>query len=146
MTKEFFKTLLDALLHVLITIGKLFLIPFNLWVKSVERLVEQKKSGLCDLASTKGLWPFLSYLKNITLEFNFDAVNFLSYPVGILFSFVVLAKGGAVAWIIMLINLYFFPIYVSLTRDFFQLAVLPFRKLIDWLKKPAQYLEINDKK
>ena len=133
------------------------ILKFNiyLWKKSITRLVEQKQSGVYDLDSIKGLWPFLSYIKNIIIDFCFDAAILLCFPVGIIaasYSFVhdwiVMQSfvSGFNEFITVLVASYLAPIVISLARDILQLIILPFRKFIDWVRKPAQYLEINEKK
>lgn len=151
MENKLVKTLLGALLHTLVTIGKFFLTPFNLWLKAAERLVEQKENGSIDLRQIKGFWPMLSYLKRFFLDFLLDALSLLAYPLGVLWAFIgffidvvnlsfVLALSGFIATVI---TVYFLPLLFSLYRDLCVLCLLPIRKFLDWAKKPAQYLEIN---
>lgn len=40
---------------------------------------------------------------------------------------------------------YFTPLFISYLHDCTVLALLPIKKLIDWFKKPAQYLELKNK-
>lgn len=151
MENKLVKTLLGALLHTLVTIGKFFLTPFNLWLNAAERLVEQKENGSIDLRQIKGFWPMLSYLKRFFLDFLLDALSLLAYPLGVLWAFIaffmdvvdvsfVLALSGFIATVI---TVYFLPLFFSLYRDLCVLCLLPIRKFLDWAKKPAQYLEIN---
>ena len=43
----------------------------------------------------------------------------------------------------MLIGCYFIPLSIAFARDILQILILPFRKYIDWAKKPAQHMEID---
>lgn len=150
MNNKFVKLLCDASLHTLLVIVKLLLIPYNLWIKSMERLVAQKESGMLDLSKITGLWPLFSYLKRLCLEFILDAVSFLAYPIGIIVSFYFFFStvsydfgDATVVFIGALLVAYAWPLLMSLLRDYIQLCLLPIYKLIDWFKKPAQYLEID---
>ena len=149
MENKLVKMLVDALLHTLLTIGKFFLTPYNLWLNAAERLVEQKKTGSVDLRQIKGFWPMFSYLKRFFLDFLLDAFTLLAYPIGVIVAFVVFFMeiknfGSAVGlFVTALFVVYFFPLFFSLFRDLCMFLLLPFRKFLDWARKPAQYLEIN---
>lgn len=152
LPQNFVNQLVDALLHVLISIVRLILLPFSLWVKSIGKLAEQKKNGLLNLETITGLWPFFSYCKRLTLDFIFDAVTFLLYPLGVLYyivSFISdVADGlpfvdGLEMLLIALIGLYLTPLFVAFFHNAFVLVLLPIRKLIDWFKKPAQQVDLN---
>ena len=149
MENKVVKMLLDALIHTLVTIGKFFLTPYNLWLNAAERLVEQKQTGSVDLRQIKGFWPMFSYLKRFFLDFLLDAFTLLAYPIGVIVAFVLFfmeIKHFGVAFsgfIASLFVVYFFPLFFSLFRDMCMFFLLPIRKFLDWAKKPAQYLEIN---
>lgn len=150
MDNKFVKLLVDASLHTLLVIVKLLLIPYNLWIKSMERLVAQKESGMLDLSKITGLWPLFSYLKRLCLEFFLDAISFLAYPVGLIYAFYCFFSTvgdsfelASVEFIGVVIGTYMYPMLMSLLRDSIQFCLLPIAKLIDWFKKPAQYLEID---
>lgn len=146
MENKYVKLILDAAIHTLLTVVKLiFLTPLNLWLKTVERLANQKELGLLNLSNISGLWPFFSYIKRILTEFMFDAICFLSYPIGFLLGIIDMFRVDFSIGIGELLFVYFMmPIIMNLLRDGLQLALLPIRKLIDWFRKPAQYLEVND--
>jgi len=46
-------------------------------------------------------------------------------------------------FITTLVVCYFAPLYYSLLRDFIQILILPFRKFLDWAKKPAQHMDFR---
>ena len=149
MKKDIATVFKFVLYNLIIYILKL---PYALFKKSITRLALLSKKGTLSITETGSKWPFISWLKTYLLDFMFDAIIFLAYVVG--YPFIVLtaiysmfegvdfqyAAGGLVS---AAIGLYFAPIGISIARDILQLLVLPFRKFIDWAKKPAQHMDIN---
>ena len=111
--------------------------------------------GSLSVAKSTSKWPFLSWIKTYVLDFGFDASTFLLYVIGfpiIALSFVMNifdigpydTFGNQVGTHIgLVISVYFMPIAIALSKDIFQILILPFSKYIDWAKKPAQHQEIN---
>lgn len=157
LPENFVKNLIDALLHVLCSILKLILLPFNLWVKAITRLADQREKGFLNLSTITGLWPFFSFCKRLLIDFIFDAVAFLAYPVGVVVAIIIMIIGFTetnmfytagdvfLGFIISLIVIYIYPIFMALAHDFLVLMLLPIRKLIDYWRKPAQQLDIDYK-
>ena len=157
LPENFVQSLLNALIHVGNAIVKLLLLPFNLWVKAIVRLADQKERGLLNISSINGLWPFFSFCKRLLIDFIFDAVAFLAYPVGVVVAIIVMIIGFTetnmfytagdvfLEFIISLIVIYIYPIFMALAHDFLVLMLLPIRKLIDYWRKPAQQLDIDYK-
>ena len=152
LPQNFLKQLLDATMQVLLALLKIILLPFNLWVKSIGNLAEQREKGLLDLNKITGPWPFFTFCKRLFIDVILDVVSFLSYPVGVLVAFVafivVLVDDAdffeaIAAFTGSLVIAYFVPVYTALLNNLFKLMLLPLGKLVDWLKKPAQQLDIN---
>lgn len=141
-------TISNAFIHALLSILKLvFLTPYNIWMKSASSLEKQMKEKSLDLKNISGIWSILSFIKRVLLDFIFDAAVLLVFPVGIVLAFVDLFNVGFEPFLIGLILTYFVcPWIISLMHDLTKIAIMPVRKLIDWFAKPAQYLEINEKK
>lgn len=151
---NFAKQLVDALLHVLITIGRVFALPLSLWIKSTSKLVAQKQEAALDMNKIDSPWPFFSWVKRWIIDFFFDALAFVSYPLGVIIALITfistliyaeefgLATGS---FIISIVSTYFAPLFISYLHDCTVMALLPIKKLIDWFKKPAQYLELKNK-
>jgi len=78
------KHFLPALTFVLREFLKILLLPYNLYCKSIERLIETKESSALSIEKSSSNWPFLSFLKRLLLEFLFDAITLLVYPIGII--------------------------------------------------------------
>jgi hypothetical protein len=98
MNNEFVNKLVQALVHSVLSILKfIFLTPLNLWLKAVERLSAQKAAGTLEMANIHSEWPLLSYVKRFNLDFLFDAIAFLAYPLGLLYSVYVGFDMGALA-------------------------------------------------
>ena len=130
-------------------------LPYALFKKATNRLSKMSDKGSLSVEKSTSKWPFLSWLKTYVLDFGFDASTFLCYVVG--FPLIGLSLvmdifdlnayytfGDAVgAHIGMLIGCYFIPLSIAFARDIFQILILPFRKYIDWAKKPAQHMEID---
>ena len=157
---NFAKQLVDALLHVLITIGRVFALPLSLWIKSTTKLVAQKQEAALDMNKIDSPWPFFSWVKRWIIDFLFDALAFVSYPLGVITAFITFFTtvtevvndkrewyfGIAIgAFIVSIVSTYFAPLFISYLHDCTVLALLPIKKLIDWFKKPAQYLELKNK-
>ncbi len=152
LPQNFLKQLLDATMQVLLALLKIILLPFNLWVKAIGNLAEQREKGLLDLNKITGPWPFFTFCKRLFIDVILDVVSFLSYPVGVLVAFVafivVLVDDvdffeAIAAFSGSLVIAYLVPVYTALLNNLLKLMLLPFRKLVDWLKKPAQHLDIN---
>ena len=159
---NFAKQLVDALLHVLITIGRVFALPLSLWIKSTSKLVAQKQEAALDMNKIDSPWPFFSWVKRWIIDFFFDALAFISYPLGVITAFIAFFSEltfyneftdkrewyfglATVSFIISIVSTYFTPLFISYLHDCTVLALLPIKKLIDWFKKPAQYLELKNK-
>ena len=150
------KLTVDATLHVVYAIVKLIVLPINLWAKAVARLAEQKNKGLLDVNNIRGIWPFFSYIKRLLVEFLFDAISFLSYPVGIVSAivalFIYIVIHGEQLWIAIIFTgwiiliVYVIPVAMALCRDTFQLLLLPINKIINWFRKPLQQIDIDIRK
>ena len=150
------KLTVDATLHVVYAIVKLIVLPINLWAKAVARLAEQKNKGLLDVNNIRGIWPFFSYIKRLLVEFLFDAISFLSYPVGIFSAivalFIYIVIHGEQLWIAIIFTgwiiliVYVIPVAMALCRDTFQLLLLPVNKIINWFRKPPQQIDIDIRK
>lgn len=140
--------ILDSILKVLEFI---FVWPFSVWLKAVDRVNAAKRSDSLNLRNINNRWPMLTYLKRFFFEYLFDAVSVLSYIVGILVALFLFFKGisisfgvAAGAFFGAIIVTYFFPVYNSMIRDLLQLTFVgPIRKFVSWIDKPAQYLDIN---
>ena len=148
MNKQFKDQIIGAMTHFLYNffVYFIFLVPFDLWKKATIRLYEQKNEGTINLSSISGLWPFLSFLKAFVLEFLLDGFIFITYFIGPIIAIINLINTGSPSeFISILIGAYFFPIVLSLYRDFIQIALLPIRKFLDWARKPAQYLDLEIK-
>ena len=137
-----------ALIHALYSIVYfLFIIPFDMWVKAIERLALQKENGSLQLSRISSPWPFLSFLKALLLEFLFDFLIFIWYAVGLIIAIITLIKTGSVtAFLLGVVSTYYAPVTFTIARDFFQLCLLPIRKFISWCRKPAQYFDLNMQK
>jgi len=138
--------LINALVHTLYTFFAylLFIVPFDLWKKALVRLSNQKKNKSLSIDNIKGLWPFLSFIKVFILEFAFDGLIFSSYFIGFVVGIITWINDGAFSdFITMVVGSYFAPIPLSLLRDLIQLSTLPFKKFLNWLSKPAQFMDLE---
>ncbi len=143
---------LDAILDSILKILEfIFVWPFSVWLKAVERINTVKRNDSLSLRNINNRWPMLTYLKRFFFEYLFDAVSVLSYIVGILVALFLFFKGisisfgvAAGAFFGAIVLFYFFPVFNSILRDWLQLTFVgPIRKFVSWIDKPAQYLDIN---
>ena len=163
MIQDFFNNVAKhALLQIINVILYILRLPFDLWIKAITRLAQQNNNGFMKLSSIEGPWPFFSFIKRLCLEFAFDAIAVLSYPLGALVTvyyffdnlITPIANGffsietfsiAVIAFIGGLITVYTFPIFMAGIHDLLQFVILPIRKLISWFRKPAQQLDIDVK-
>ncbi|MCQ2607997.1 MAG: hypothetical protein MJ197_04855 [Bacteroidales bacterium] len=140
------KLITEALGHFLYTIFNLIIIaPFTLWKKAGYRLIEQKKNDYLKLSKIEGSYSFLVFLKRLFFEFLLDAICFISYFVGICVSVYALVTDCFLSCLGVLLVSYYIPVLLTVKRDILQLLLLPVRKLINWLTKPAQYIDLEIK-
>ena len=133
-----------------------------MWIKSITKLVAQKQEAALDMNKLESPWPFFSWIKRWVIDFLFDALAFLAYPAGVVWAFVsffvnltyynefqnvrVWEFGDAIgSFFACLACTYFAPLAISFLHDFAVLSLLPIKKIIDWFKKPAQFLELKNK-
>lgn len=145
---SFGKQILNALIHFLYTfINFLFVLPYDLWKKAVVRLDSQYRNKTLHAATITSQWPFFSWMKRFVLEFLIDGLIFIWPLIAIIAPIIANSEldGGFLGFIIMLYALYFGgPFALSLLRDnIIVTLVLPFRKFLSWMSKPAQYLDIK---
>lgn len=146
MNDNLVNKIVQALVHSILSILKfIFVTPLNLWLKAIERLNAQKAAGTLEMANIQSEWPLLAYIKRFTLDFYFDAVAFLVYPLGVLVAFYDMFAVGFDCFVAEIIAIYFFPISIYIFHDLTVIALLPIRKLIDWFKKPAQHMDLDIK-
>ena len=145
----------------------LFVTPLKLWLKAADRIHAQKEAGSLNITNIQSDWPFLSYLKRFTLDFCFDAMAFLAYPLGFILAVWAGIDSGLIAakinewsdvgskvsvfwsfveeFFICLLLAYFAPLVCYILHDLFVVLLLPIRKFIDWAKKPAQQMDLDIK-
>lgn len=145
MNEPFSKQLIDACLHFLYRIVYvLFIVPFDLWRKAVERLSKQRKEKSLDITKIETQWPFLSFIKRFTLDFFIDGLIFIVPLIMVVIFIVGCSMDGFLMGLLSFIGSYFaLPVGFSLMRDFLTLTILPFRKFLSWCSKPAQYVDVN---
>lgn len=122
----------------------LFVCPFSFWKSATMRLYREcKRKTLMNFTGTSR-WPFLTFLKKIFFEFLIDGIMFISYFVGVIIVFVILIKGGGfIGFLGALIVTYYSPLGLSLIRDVVLLLLLPLRKFLSWVSKPAQQIDVD---
>ena len=117
--------------------------PFDLWRKAVSRLSKQRQEKSLDITKIDTQWPFLSFVKRFTLDFFIDGLIFI-VPLLMIIILIVGCMDDFLMGLFSFIGSYFaLPIGFSLMRDFVTLTILPFRKFLSWVSKPAQYVDIK---
>lgn len=147
-----------------------FISPFDLYVKVTKRLVEQQNNDFLRISKINSPFPIFVFFERFLTKFIFDFLSFMAYPVGILVGIFLFCgriyayfgmeeqyremmggfsgslEQGVIAFVLALICAYYIPILFQLTRDLIQFSLLPFKKLLSYLKKPAQYVYIKKEK
>jgi hypothetical protein len=156
MDKTFFsKTFVSAL----ITVGwrlvyLLFIVPWDLFVNACTRLAKMRENGALDLMKIKTQWPYLSFIKRVSIDFLYDAMIVLFYVLGPFVALYLMIRGfveggfgvGIGAFFSTLVIAYYSSVMWTLCRDMFVLCILPIRKFLSWCSRPAQYLELDNKR
>lgn len=145
---DFPHQLLNALIHFLYQfVNFLFVLPYHLWQKAVIRLDYQFCNKTLNVGKIDSPWPFFSWLKRFILEFLLDGLIFIWWLVALIFFFVDICGSGMSFWdyLSVLYLLYVSgPFVLSLLRDFIVTCILlPFRKFLSWVRKPAQYMDVK---
>lgn len=121
-------------------------------MRATERLSSLRGTNTFAVVGETSPWPFLTFLKRILFDFFFDGTIFISYFVGALLAVIFFFWYGVFGshgyhtfapFVVTIIGFYYYPMYVSWLRDLCYLAILPIRKLLNWLQKPAQQLTID---
>jgi len=143
--------IIDVLKHVLYNfiVYYLFVLPIDLWKKSVIRLHNQRTEGKLKIDSSKR-WPFLSFLVAFFFEFLIDTQIFLCYilgPIILLLGFLVSVSDsfvGAVGGLVVgALGIFWLPVIFTLQGEFLRMSLLPIKKFILWCDKPPQHLDID---
>lgn len=138
-----FANIVPALIQFFTTIGYfLFAVPFALWMRAVNNLAAQRKTGSLRIGTIKSPWPLFTFLKRLCIEFGCDAMAFIMYPLGIIAAIVVMISDSFGSGIIVLVASYYSPIIFAGARDTMILMLLPIRKLLDFFRRPAQTLDV----
>lgn len=145
MKPDFGETLKKATIQFFVGIGYfLFALPFSMWSKSLYKLAEQYENGTLRYCNIESPYPFFVYLKRLFFDFLFYALTFITYPVAIIVMLVIAINGNFAFGLLVLIGCYYLPIAFVYTRDCLMLfVVMPVRKFLSWLVKPAQYLDLT---
>ena len=144
--QSFGKNILTSLLYVLfyIFIYFLFILPFDFWRKAVNRLVQQKEKALLSAYRLRAPWPFFAFFKIYFVDFFLDALALLCYLFG---PFIALGFGlymkEPMLILSLLVAFYYAPLSLALFRDLLIVMLLPLRKTMSWLTKPAQYMDLE---
>ena len=141
--------IIDVLKHVLynIIVYYLFILPVDLWRKSVIRLHNQRTEGKLKINSSKR-WPFLSFLVAFFFEFLIDTSIFLCYilgPIGLVLGFLGMVSNSFTAavggLVVGAIGVLWLPVIFTLQGEFLRMSLLPIKKFILWCDKPPQHLD-----
>lgn len=145
-------------------INWIFVAPFKLYAKVVDRLADQQNSDYLNISKIDSPYPIFTYIDRMFTKFFFDFTTLLSYPIGALISVIAFGytiyghyqidelfrpefsttlKAALGLMIGILIITYYMPIFFQFMRDFVQFSLMPFKKFLSWLKKPAQYMYIK---
>lgn len=149
------QTIMKAFFYFANLLAFLFTCPWAFWLKATRRLSKLHEAhSISAFIGNESPWPFFSFIKKILYDCVFDGVIFIGYFVGVLYSIVnmvIYFEGGfwngILAFFATLLVTYFAPLWISCVRDVFTVViVLPFRKVVSWLYKPAQHLDLVVKK
>ena len=145
--KEFKDHLLNALISFFYNLFYLVVImPFDLWKKATIRLSEQRDAGKLDVDKISGILPFFRFLKNFIFEFLIDGIIFIAYIAGPIIAFIKLFTSRynkLEVFIGVILVAYFYPVVLSFFRDYLQLLIMPVKKFLSWVSKPAQYMDLT---
>ncbi|MBQ3944449.1 MAG: hypothetical protein II670_02420 [Alphaproteobacteria bacterium] len=149
------QTIISAFTHILYQIVYyVFILPFEVWSKAIKRLAAQRENKSLKFVEIKSQWPMFTFLKRWLIDFLFDALIaiiwiILLYNFFKRFDFFVSIPfkdsfgTGMKSLFFSLLAIYTAPVSIHLLRDLFILLLKPITKLLGWLNKPAQHLDIT---
>lgn len=149
------QTIITAFTHILYQIVYyVFILPFEVWSKAIKRLAAQRENKSLKFVEIKSQWPMFTFLKRWLIDFLFDALIaiiwiILLYNFFKRFDFFVSIPfkdsfgTGMKSLFFSLLAIYTAPVSIHLLRDLFILLLKPITKLLGWLNKPAQHLDIT---
>ncbi len=149
------QTIITAFTHILYQIVYyVFILPFEVWSKAIKRLAAQRENKSLKFVEIKSQWPMFTFLKRWLIDFLFDALIaiiwiILLYNFFKRFDFFVSIPfkdsfgTGMKSLFFSLLAIYTAPVGIHLIRDLFILLLKPITKLLGWLNKPAQHLDIT---
>ena len=133
-----------AALQCLHILSALVVAPCKFWAKSVDNLCAMKQDSYLDPRKLESELPFFAFIKRWAIDALSAFVSFLSYPVGIIVAIVSLINSGFEDFIEYLLFFYILPLLVWLLVDIIEIVfVMPIAKLISWLSKPAEHLDLT---
>ena len=149
------QTIITAFTHILYQIVYyVFILPFEVWSKAIKRLAAQRENKSLKFVEIKSQWPMFTFLKRWLIDFLLDALIaiiwiILLYNFFKRFDFFVSIPfkdsfgTGMKSLFFSLLAIYTAPVSIHLLRDLFILLLKPITKLLGWLNKPAQHLDIT---
>lgn len=134
---NFGKYFLNALISFLvIAIGYLFIMPWNIWTSATKRLALLREGGGIIENLTKTEFIILNWLRLF-----FDALTFIVYvlgPVYIIYSAIDSYSYSFQQFIISLLGIYFSPIFIALSRELLSLTLVMAMKLEEIAKNTSK--------
>ena len=149
------QTIITAFTHILYQIVYyVFILPFEVWSKAIKRLAAQRENKSLKFVEIKSQWPMFTFLKRWLIDFLFDALiaiiwiillhNFFKrFDFFVSIPFKDRFGTGMKSLFFSLLAIYTAPVSIHLLRDLFILLLKPITKLLGWLNKPAQHLDIT---
>lgn len=128
----------------------LFIVPLDLWKKATISLSTQRDTGYLSISRISGQWPLLTFIKRFFVDFFFNGIIFILYFIGpiagvaaLILSEEYLGREGYIPCLIIILITYYSPIALSIIREIIILQIMPFKKFLNWVMKPAQYMDLT---
>ncbi len=123
--KDFGPKLGKAIVAFFAAIFSVFVLPWNIWTKSMLSLAEKKEGGFLKNLQKSEL-PLLNFWKTLI-----EAIIFISWFLGVLVAIYMLISGGGVTgFLAALVGAYMVPLYLAIFREMLHAFLVRFEKIV----------------
>lgn len=129
-SQHFVKALIGALYYLILYIP--FILPYNIWGKAATRLSLIWESKSLTYNEDGGTYPLHSFYLKYVVNFIFDALMFLIWPIGLIITIKMRIDNDGMEIVDVLIMLFTWYIYVIVIRVMKEVVYFVLNTLVAW--------------
>ncbi len=129
-SQHFVKALIGALYYLILYIP--FILPYNIWGKAATRLSLIWESKSLAYNEDGGTYPLHSFYLKYVVNFIFDALMFLIWPIGLIITIKMRIDNDGMEIVDVLIMLFTWYIYVIVIRVMKEVVYFVLNTLVAW--------------